>query len=59
MKSDRWYEVAAVRLVSPRMYLVRFADLCLNVHRHSARLTCHSLIVLSIEEESKKLFCSG
>src|SRR3954462_3772737 len=31
-------------------------SLCLNVHRHSCLLTCHSRTVLSIEEDNKKLF---
>jgi hypothetical protein len=29
---------------------------CLNVHRFSSRLTCHKRTVLSMDEDSKKLF---
>ena len=31
-------------------------SMCLNVQRHSTRVMCHSLTVLSMEEESKKWF---
>lgn len=32
-------------------------SLCLKQHRHSVRLTCQSLTVLSMDDERRKLFC--